>query len=106
MSTSLVEVLLNKFRKEEETLVNEEIKIDITTKSIKLTDDKKEQNKVTEISKLDEDNKPYALKTFDATMSSYHYKKNVKKLMNTFDDNDNKKKKQEYVVIEKLSDIK
>ena len=76
--------------------------IDNNIKSVNIVEDKTScDTKVNSISKLDSDDKPYALKAFGATMGSYHYKKNIKKPMG---ENKNKKTK-EVIVIEKLSDL-
>lgn len=76
-------------------------------KCVKINEEKKKEiSGVSEISKIGGDNteveKPYALKSFGATLSSYHYKKNSRKPLV---DEAQKKKQKEVVVIEKLGDL-
>lgn len=106
MSTEvLLKQFLDKFIIDVEKGVDNNIEsvVDPNIKLVKIDEEKnKESNTVNEISKLDEDNKPYALKTFGATMSSYHYKKNSKKPLNV---DNGKKKGKEMVFIQKLDDL-
>lgn len=104
----LLEKFLNVFnvddsKVEETDLITENPNI----KCVKINEEKKKEvNSVSEISKLDGDNteveKPYALKSFGATLSSYHYKKNSRKPVV---DETKKKKGKEIVVIQKLGDL-
>ena len=99
MTSPLCEIFMNKFNMDN-------IHIDSNIKNVNINTDNKviNDNKVGMDNDLTEEDKPYALKTFDLKINGYRYKKNIKK---TSDDLDKLKKKQnEFVVIEKLSDMK
>ena len=103
-SDQLLKTFLSKFATDEDVRVNNtDMEIEEDVKSIKITEGKEaEDTSVNSITKLGEDDKPYALKAFGATLGSYHYKRNIKKAKKEEDG----KPKKEFVVIEKLSDIK